>query len=115
MAPPPHYQLPMKVAASLLLVWCLHRYHHLAGTRLNFVAEVSFGIFFIHAYFISAIKVVMVYLIEGTVYKGVGGEVIPGNLPMLVLYAGTALLLSTTAIWVAKKMLGKHSRKIIGA
>ena len=85
------------------------------GHRLNFVAEVSFGIFFIHAYFISAIKVATVYLMEGSVYKGVGGDVIPGSLPMLLLYAGAALLLSTATIWVVKKILGKHSRKLIGA
>lgn len=112
---PPHYQMPMKAAACLLLVWVLYRQHHRVGHRLDFVAEVSFGIFFIHAYFISAIKVATVYLVEGSVYKGVGGEVIPGNLPMLLLYAGAVLVLSTATIWVVKKVLGKHSRKLIGA
>lgn len=112
---PPHYQMPMKAAACLLLVWLLYRHHHRVGHRLDFVAEVSFGIFFIHAYFISAIKVVTVYLVEGSVYKGVGGEVIPGNLLTLLLYASAVLLLSTATIWVIKKVLGKHSRKFIGA
>lgn len=112
---PPHYQLPMKAAACLLLVWVLYRHHHRFGHRLDFVAEVSFGIFFIHAYFISAIKVISVYLVQGTVYQGVGGSVIPGNLPMLVLYASTVLCLSAAVIWVVKKTLGKHSRKLIGA
>lgn len=112
---PPHYQMPMKAAACLLLVWLLYRHHHRIGHRLDFVAEVSFGIFFIHAYFISAIKVVTVYLVEGAVYKGVGGEVIPGNLFTLLLYAGAVLVLSTATIWVVKKVLGKHSRKLIGA
>lgn len=112
---PPHYQMPMKAAASLLLVWVLYHHHHRVGHRLDFVAEVSFGIFFIHAYFISAIKVATVYLVEGTVYKGVGGEVIPGNLFVLFLYASAVLVLSTVAIWVVKKVLGKHSRKLIGA
>jgi surface polysaccharide O-acyltransferase-like enzyme len=105
----------MKAAACLLIVWLLHRHHHRMGHRLDFVAEVSFGIFFIHSYFISAIKVATVYLVDGAVYKGVGGDVIPGSLPMLLLYAGTALLLSTFTIRVVKKVLGKHSRKIIGA
>lgn len=112
---PPHYQMPMKAAACLLLVWLLYRHHHRVGHRLDFVAEVSFGIFFIHAYFISAIKVVTVYLIEGSVYKGVGGEVIPGNFLTLLLYAGAVLMLSTATIWMVKKVLGKHSRKLIGA
>ena len=112
---PPHYQMPMKAAACLLLVWLLYRHHHRVGHRLDFVAEVSFGIFFIHAYFISAIKVVTVYLVEGAVYKGVGGDVIPGNLLTLLLYAGAVLVLSTSTIWVVKKVLCKHSRKLIGA
>lgn len=112
---PPHYQMPMKIAACLLLVWFLYRNHHIIGHRLDYVAEVSFGIFFIHAYFISAIKVVTVYLLTGSIYEGVGGEVIPGSLPVLLLYAGSVLLASTSSIWLIKKILGKHSRKVIGA
>jgi len=114
-ADPPHYQLPMKMAACLLLVYLLYRQHHRVGHRLDFVAEVSFGIFFIHAYFISAIKVTTVYLVEGSIYQGVGGEVIRGSAPMLLLYAGSVLVLSTAFIWVSKKALGNRSRKIIGA
>jgi len=112
---PPAYHMPMKMAACLLLVNLLFKYHHIVGSRLDYVAEVSFGIFFIHAYFISAIKTVTVYLIQGSVYTGVGGEVIPGGVLMLLLYATAVLLLSTLAIWVAKKVFGKYSRRIVGA
>jgi len=112
---PPAYHMPMKMAACLLLVYVLYKHHQIVGHRLDFVAEVSFGIFFIHAYFISAIKSATVYLVEGSVYKGVGGEVIPGGIFMLLLYAGTVLLLSTSTIWVVKKILGKNSRRFIGA
>lgn len=112
---PPHYHFPMKMAGCLLLVYVLYKHHHVFGRRLDYVAEVSFGIFFIHAYFISAIKIATVYLVEGSVYKGVGGDVIPGGIFMLLIYAGAVLFLSTLSIWVAKKVLGKYSRRIIGA
>ncbi|MBB1075258.1 acyltransferase [Rhodoferax sp. 4810] len=112
---PPYYQMPMKMAACLLLVYLLYRQHHHVGHHLDFVAEVSFGIFFIHAYFISAIKVATVYLLEGSLYRGVDGEVIHGSVPILLVYTGVVLLLSVTFIWVGKKVFGKHSRKIIGA
>lgn len=112
---PPAYHLPMKMAACLLLVLLLYNYHHIVGHRLDYVAEVSFGIFFIHAYFISAIKSVTVYLVEGSVYTGRGGDVIPGGVIMLLLYAFAVLVLSTFTIWVAQKIFGKYSRRIVGA
>jgi peptidoglycan/LPS O-acetylase OafA/YrhL len=112
---PPAYHMPMKMAASLLLVYALYKHHRLFGHRIDYIAEVSFGIFFIHAYFISAIKSITVYLVEGSIYTGVGGDVIPGGIFLLLIYAASVLLFSTASIWVIKKVFGKYSRRIVGA
>ena len=112
---PPYWQMPMKASLALLITLWLYQYHGLFGTRLNYIAEVSFGIFFIHAYFISAIKVATVYVMSGTIYDGSGSADIPGNLLTFGLYAAAVLVLTVLAIWIGKAVLGKRSRMVIGA
>lgn len=112
---PPHYLMIMKAPMALLLTVALLRWHGVFRHRLDYIAHVSFGIFFIHAYFISAIKVAMVYLVTGQVYAGKGGDVIPGNALYFVAYAGAVLLMSVLTIWVAQKITGNNSRMLVGA
>jgi surface polysaccharide O-acyltransferase-like enzyme len=112
---PPYWQMPMKACLALIMTWLLYRYHSVFRNRLDYIAEVSFGIFFVHAYFISAIKVAMVYVLYGSLYDGQGSEDIPGNLLTVIIYAGGVLACTVAAIWVAKRILGKRSRMFIGA
>lgn len=112
---PPYWHLPMKVSLALILTCLLYRYHQVVGNRLDYIAEVSFGIFFIHAYFISAIKVATVYLLYGSIYDGRGSEDIPGNLLSISIYAGSVIVLTVGAIRVAKRVFGRNSRMFIGA
>lgn len=85
------------------------------GSRLDYIATVSFGIFFIHAYFISAIKVGATRLLAGGVYDGTNVATLPGGLLSFLLYAGVVLALSVASIWIAQKILGARSRMLIGA
>jgi len=112
---PPYWHVPLKVAMTLLITWMLWRHHQIFGTRLNYIAEVSFGIFFIHAYFISLIKSVMYLMITGHIYTGEGAEVIPGNAVSFVAYAGSVLGISVATIWLAQKVFKDRSRMVIGA
>lgn len=112
---PPHYLMIMKAPMSLLLTVALLRWHGIFRNRLDYIAHVSFGIFFIHAYFISAIKVVTVYLVANQVYTGQGGEVIPGNVWMFFVYAISVLMVSLGVIRLTQKLLGKNSRMLVGA
>jgi peptidoglycan/LPS O-acetylase OafA/YrhL len=112
---PTHVQVPQKVALALLITWLLSRYHGVFGSRLDYIAEVSFGIFFIHAYFISAIKVATVYLVSGRIYKGDTSDDISGNLLTFGLYAMAVLGLSLLVLWLAKRVLGSRSRMFVGA
>ena len=112
---PPYYHLPMKISLALLITWLLYKYHPIFGSRLNYIAEVSFGIFFIHAYIISFIKVVAVYFVNGEIYLGEGGDVIPGGIFIFAGYVFSVVFITTSIIWIGKKILGRRSRMIIGA
>lgn len=114
-AAPPHWHLPGKTVMALLLTVYLLRHHRVFRGRLDYIAEISFGIFFIHAYFISAVKVLTVYGVQGTVYAGRGEGVIPGNLLSFGAYAAFVLGASCASLWVAKRVLGDRSRMIVGA
>ncbi len=112
---PPYWKMPLKVSLVMLLTWLLWRYHGVFGNKLNYIAEVSFGIFFIHAYFISAIKVLVVYATSGRFYNGEGSEDIVGNALTFSLYVAMVLTASVALIWLTRKLLGKYSRMVIGA
>jgi surface polysaccharide O-acyltransferase-like enzyme len=112
---PPYYLMVMKAPMVLLLTVALLSWHHVFGSRLNYIAEISFGIFFIHAYFISAIKTGTVYLIYGKIYAGEGTTDFAGNWYVFLAYAGLVLIFSIVTIWIAQKALGKRSRFVIGA
>jgi len=112
---PPHYLMLMKLPLSLLITVALLRWHRKIGTKLDYIAHVSFGIFFVHAYFISFIKVGTVYLMHGKIYTGQGSGELPGNLLVFGIYAIFVLLFSTLLIKGAQKIFGKNSRMFIGA
>jgi len=112
---PPHYLMLMKLPMSLLITVALLRWHSKLGTRLDYIAHVSFGIFFVHAYFISFIKVGTVYLMHGRIYAGRGSEELPGNLLVFGVYAIFVLLFSVLLIRGAQRVFGKNSRMFIGA
>lgn len=112
---PPQYLMLMKLPAALLLVHLLLKTHHWFGSRLDYIAHVSFGIFFIHAYFISFIKVLTVWATTGRIYAGEGGSDLPASVLSVLLYAGGVLALSTLIIWAAQKLLGTRSRMLMGA
>lgn len=112
---PPHYLMLMKAPMALLMTIALLDWHHLFGKRLDYIAHVSFGIFFIHAYFISALKVATVYLLHGRIYAGDGAADLPGTLPAFLAYALGVLLISVIFIRLAQRVFGKNSRMIIGA
>lgn len=112
---PPHYLMVMKAPMALLLTIGLLRWHGVFGSRLDYTAHVSFGIFFIHAYFISALKVATVYLLTGQLYAGEGGALLPGNIAVFFAYTLAVLMMSLGAIWLVQKLFGKHSRMVVGA
>jgi probable poly-beta-1,6-N-acetyl-D-glucosamine export protein len=112
---PPFYLMIMKAPMALLMTVLLLRNYQRFGSRLDYVAEISFGIFFVHAYFISFLKIVTTYVQSGQLYMGDGGYLIVGNGINFFLYVFSVLLFSVVSIWVVQKVLGKRSRMVIGA
>ena len=112
---PPYYFMVAKAPAALLLTVALKRWYGIFGNKLDYIAHISFGIFFVHAYFISAIKIATEYLVNGIVYKGYGSHALQGNLPIFFTYMIGVLLLSVGSLWIAQKLFGKRSRMIVGA
>jgi len=112
---PPYFMMIMKAPMTLLLTVLLLKYHHVFGKRLDYIAHISFGIFFIHAYFISALKVATVYLVHGQIYVGEGTGDLPGTLPYFLIYALVVLFISVVVISLGQRVLGDRSRMIIGA
>lgn len=113
---PPYYLMVMKAPMSLLITVALLRWHAVFGRRLDYIGHVSFGIFFIHAYFISGLKVATVYILTGGhVYQGEGGSDLAGGPIVFLCYATLVLAISVMVIWIAQKVFGKRSRMIVGA
>lgn len=112
---PPYFLMMAKAPAALLATVALRKWHRIFGKSLDYIAQISFGIFFVHAYSISAIKVAMVYFTHHHLYRGWGSQDLPGNLPIFLAYTITVLLLSVCTLWVAQNVLGKKSRVIVAA
>jgi probable poly-beta-1,6-N-acetyl-D-glucosamine export protein len=112
---PPFWQVPFKLCMVLLLTWLLWKYHRIFGSRLDYIADISFGIFFIHAYFIIIFKLVAVYLVSGEIYKGLNTTVFEGNVLSYFAYVGVVLASSVLMIWLTKQVFKSNSRMIIGA
>ncbi|WP_221412640.1 hypothetical protein, partial [Fulvivirga lutimaris] len=73
---------------------------------LSLMADYSFGIYFIHFYFILVLRKVNFRLT---------GEELPNGLFDWILFLLITLGLSVGAIYVMKRLLGKKSRLIIGS
>ncbi|AOF86370.1 acyltransferase family protein [Hydrogenophaga sp. RAC07] len=112
---PPYFLMVMKLPMALLMVIALLKVYPVFGDRLNYIAEISFGIFFIHAYFISFVKVVATYFVDGRAYDGEDAYLIEGTLLNLSIYVVIVLIASVGSIWVCKRVLGRRSRFVVGA
>ena len=108
-------QILFKLALCPVMLLAMHWLARLVGSRLDYVAHVSFGIFFIHAYFISAFR--LLWTLAGG--KQWGGEattaLFPASVALFLVHTLVVLLASVAIIWVVKKIFPKHSRQLIGA
>lgn len=91
------------VLCGLLLV-VLQRLDRWVAPWLNRLADLSFGIFFLHMYFIQAYA------------RLVLGEVFPaGGVLRFLGLVGVVVLLSMLCLEIAKKVLGRQSRRVVGS
>jgi peptidoglycan/LPS O-acetylase OafA/YrhL len=98
----------IKLINALLLFFLFHRYESfLSLTRIGDVGLLSYGIYLIHPYVFACIR-----LLTGTRF----GEPLAmnGKLPWESGAMLVAIILSILATFVSAKVLGKHSRLLIG-
>lgn len=87
-----------------VLLVLLRRFGDFFDRKLHYMAEVSFGIYFLHMYFIQGYT------------RFVAGEIFPAaSLLRYVLAVTTVVVLSMLCLWLVKRVLGKHSRKLVGS
>lgn len=83
----------------------MKKFEKIATPLLWRMGEFSFGIYFIHCYFILAVRIG---------YPKLMGHEMPANLFFWFLYAAFAILASFYTIIILKKIFGKKSRFIVG-
>jgi probable poly-beta-1,6-N-acetyl-D-glucosamine export protein len=98
--------LVSKLIGSLALMVVLRRGDRLVAPRLAFLADISFGLFFVHEY--------VVMVIERVACRLGYQEGIPGGSRDFLLVVLLAVLGGIAIIWTLKKVLGTKSRYIIG-
>jgi peptidoglycan/LPS O-acetylase OafA/YrhL len=86
----------------LYWLWRLDRY---VPSFFNLMADLSFGLYFLHYYALLAIK---------TVYEHKMGHPIPGTLLYWSLDLGLVVVVTVFVILGIKKVFRKHSRNLIG-
>lgn len=93
-----------KILLCGVLLVILRRYGGFFDRKLDYLAHISFGIYFLHMYFIQGYT------------RFVAGEVFPGA-SLLRYWAAVTLVvaLCVMCLWIAKKVLGRHSRKFVGS
>ncbi|HUO68841.1 MAG TPA: acyltransferase, partial [Gammaproteobacteria bacterium] len=93
----------IKLYMCFALLGVLRRFDAFWAPKLAYLADISFAIFFVHAYFMLALSVLFkVHTVEGNFFVW--------SIDYVAIMAVTV-----AAIWLAKKVLGDNSRYVIGS
>lgn len=96
-----------KLALCLLLLGALFRFDDAVGRRGDFLASISFGIFFVHSYNIQAVR----YATTGEVMATLPWA---GSIFHHLLLFAVIVVACSAQIRVTQRFLGKYSRNVIG-
>ena len=108
-------QILMKILMVPIFVVLLRRYSDRLNGQLDYVAHVSFGIFFVHAYFISAFRLVLTQW-QGNQWAGEATTALfPPSVLGYLVHIALVLAASIASIWTVQKLFPDHSRQLIGA
>lgn len=96
-----------KMAMSVLFLGLFIKYEDQLNYKpIAIVAGVSFGIFFVHSYFITAGKII---------YSKLAGDLPEGSLISFTLLTIVVLLVCTLLIMLIQKIFSKNSRYLVGS
>ncbi len=103
-----NYIYASKLIMCPLLIYYFYKTRNIFDKKLFYLAHISFGIFFIHAYILPAIKIL--YL------KTTGNVDFPeGSLLNYISLTIMVTLMSVIIIYLCQKVVGKYSRMLLGA
>ncbi len=96
-----------KMILCMLIISLLYRYESKIQDKGNYLAAISFGLYFIHSYVLQTLR----YLLSGQ-----WGGLIPfeASVFLLILLCTAVVAISASIITVIQKIFGKSSRQIIG-
>ena len=96
-----------KLSMAVFFLGLFIRYNeHLTSKFVSRLADISFGIFFIHSYALTSGKIL---------YERSFGALADGNALLLVAVIGATLILCFYLIEMIRSMFGKHSRMLVGS
>ncbi len=103
---PIEYIFVFKAITALLLVYYLDIFGKDMLARISYVGTASFGIFFVHGYFLQIVKMGKNYL--------TGTQFFPGHVLTLLIFIAAITAISCLTLWIAQKIFGKNSRLVVG-
>ncbi|PHS73872.1 MAG: hypothetical protein COB19_09125 [Porticoccus sp.] len=103
----PYYIFLFKVLSAPVILYFLDRQFGVAQRLVNNIAVFSFGIFFLHGYFLSGTKILVTFLSD---FDGK----FPGNIVAYTFFTVAIVLASLLAITVVRRIVGRQSRYLIG-
>ena len=98
--------LPLKLLVSFLLVEFLYRYDDVCRNKFSYLADTSFGIFFLHIY--------IIHFFERVILPLVGISHINGGIWAFLVLVPLVTGLSVALVALFRLVLGKRSRLVIG-
>lgn len=104
---PVHFLYLFKLSSAILLVYYLSVIGVDTLGRLGYVGTVSFGIFFVHGYLLQAVKLGKEFAFGTPLFQ-----------PSVLWYIGFAALITAASVallFIAKAILGRRSRIVVGA
>lgn len=97
-----------KMTLCFVLLGICYRYQDRLYAPTRFIADSSFGVFFLHAYFLEVAPRIFGPVYPGGVLPGIGSG---GGLLVVFLYSMAA---SMVACYLTKRVFGNRSRHLIG-
>lgn len=102
-----YFNYLQKLSMSLFFLGLFIKFNsHLNSKFISTLADTSFGVFFIHSYFLTSGKLI---------YQKVNGELATGNLALYFIVAIFTLLTCSYLITLIKKLLGQQSKLFVGS
>lgn len=96
------WSMTTKLCLCFVLISVGKRYSDVLYSKFKFVGSASFGIYFLHAYFLTVYAV-----LAPAAWTG-------GNFAVFVILFAVVMLACVGSCWIAQRMFGKYSRQLLG-